>query len=85
MTAGNNYIALIDLRAADNYTFADDCEIRVNGKAPMDYERLEIGGVNGLRVYAGERNYDMAPSLEVYDVIDATGKTHMPGTAIKTA
>ena len=33
----------------------------------------------GRFVYAGERNYDMAPSLEGYDVVDVTGKTLMPG------
>ena len=33
----------------------------------------------GRFVYAGVRNYDMAPSLEGYDVVDVTGKTLMPG------
>ena len=33
----------------------------------------------GRIIYAGERNYDMAPSLEGFDVVDITGKTLMPG------
>ena len=36
---------------------------------------IDHGGI----IYAGERNYDMAPSLEGYEVIDVTGKTIMPG------
>ena len=34
---------------------------------------------NGRIMYAGERNYDKAPSLEGYEVVDARGKTLMPG------
>ena len=36
---------------------------------------IDHGGI----VYAGERNYDMAPSLADFDVVDVTGKTIMPG------
>ena len=36
---------------------------------------IENGGI----IYAGERNYDMAPDLSGFDVVDITGKTVMPG------
>ena len=36
---------------------------------------IDHGGI----IYAGERNYDMAPSLDGYEIIDATGKTVLPG------
>ena len=36
---------------------------------------IDRGGI----IYAGERNYDMAPDLSDYDVVDITGKTVMPG------
>ena len=46
-------------------------------KAPIQDSLVMIdrGGI----VYAGERNYDMAPSMAGYDIIDITGKTIMPG------
>ena len=34
---------------------------------------------NGGFIYAGERNYDMAPSLDDFEIIDVSGKTLMPG------
>ena len=34
---------------------------------------------NGGFIYAGERNYDKAPSLEGFEIVDVTGKTLMPG------
>ena len=34
---------------------------------------------NGGFIYAGERNYDMAPFLDDFEIVDCTGKTLMPG------